>query len=347
MPAVSVVIPSYNMGNYIGEAISSVLQQTYRDFEIIVVDDGSTDDTERIINRYNGNIRYIKQSNSGPAQARNLGIQHARGDFVSLLDADDLFIKNKLELQMKHLEKHPDIGILGGGCLLIDDIGQRLGKMNAPQEDLKIRWVALLSNPFLHSTILVNHAVLKESGFQYESDYCPTEDYELFSKLLLITKAQNLPYPLSCYRIQRKSLTSVQNEKRIQNHLRVSCRNASKFGLSQEAFTQLSKAMAFGKEAYDSLSISRSTLTTDYLDLWDNFRKTFKFNSELDLVETFVLLRSLQMLLYPPLPPGWAAILPRFIQRNPLLFFKILGAIPNLIANSLGQNASKKIRKGN
>src|SRR4030095_13786323 len=104
---VSVVITCYNHGHFLREAIESVLAQSYRNFEIILVDDGSTDDTSKIAATYPG-VRYIHQKNSGLATARNTGIKHSNGQFVVFLDADDRLVSNALEAGIQHLNANPE-----------------------------------------------------------------------------------------------------------------------------------------------------------------------------------------------------------------------------------------------
>jgi glycosyltransferase involved in cell wall biosynthesis len=108
-PLVSVVVPVYNGDRYLASALESVLEQDYCPFEIIVVDDGSVDDTAKIARSYE-EVSYIYQTNQGPAAARNAGVVAARGEFIAFLDADDLWTANKLSLQMNHLLRHPEVG---------------------------------------------------------------------------------------------------------------------------------------------------------------------------------------------------------------------------------------------
>jgi glycosyltransferase involved in cell wall biosynthesis len=108
-----VVIPSFNYGHFVTEAVDSALAQTYAPREVIVVDDGSTDDTRKRLEAYEGRIRYLHQENLGLAAARNAGIRAARGEYVALLDADDIWHPQKLELQMAYLAAHPEVGLLG------------------------------------------------------------------------------------------------------------------------------------------------------------------------------------------------------------------------------------------
>jgi glycosyltransferase involved in cell wall biosynthesis len=122
-PRISVIIPTYNRKDYIGDAIDSVLQQTCRDVEIIVVDDGSTDGTHERVAEYGEKVRYIFTPNRGIGHARNLGMAHARGEFLAFLDSDDLFYPYMLELESRLLELHPDVGLVYGEMSAFDDDG--------------------------------------------------------------------------------------------------------------------------------------------------------------------------------------------------------------------------------
>ena len=111
-PAVSVVIATYNRANFLAETIDSVLDQTFQDFELIVVDDGSTDDTANVLSTYGSRIRYFRQSNRGPSAARNLGVQHALGPWIAIQDSDDLSAPNHLELLCGYVRNHPDCAMV-------------------------------------------------------------------------------------------------------------------------------------------------------------------------------------------------------------------------------------------
>ena len=111
-PAVSVVIATYNRAKLLGETLESILGQTFRDFEVIVVDDGSTDETERVINSYGQRVRYYYQKNKGPSAARNLGVHHARAEWISIQDSDDLCLPNHLGVLHGYVKSHPEVGMV-------------------------------------------------------------------------------------------------------------------------------------------------------------------------------------------------------------------------------------------
>jgi glycosyltransferase involved in cell wall biosynthesis len=120
---VSVVVPTYNRSRYVGEAVDSVLAQTLRDLELIVVDDGSTDDTADQLARFAGRLEYVRTENQGPARARNEGMKRAKGDYIAYLDSDDRYYPFKLQLQVSLLERHPDIGLVYSESSAFDDEG--------------------------------------------------------------------------------------------------------------------------------------------------------------------------------------------------------------------------------
>ena len=114
-PRVSVIIPAYNADRYIAEAINSIFSQSYQDYEIIVVDDGSTDSTPEILQSYGSRIHSISQTNGGMAAARNLGIAAAKGELIALLDHDDIFLPDKLPAQVACFDSHPGVGLVNSG----------------------------------------------------------------------------------------------------------------------------------------------------------------------------------------------------------------------------------------
>jgi glycosyltransferase involved in cell wall biosynthesis len=127
-PLVSVVIPAYDAAWCVARAIDSVLAQSFRDFEVIVVDDGSTDGTADVLSRYGDVLRIVSKSNGGMSSARNAGIRAARGTYIAFLDADDRWLPEKLARQIEMLAAHPDLAFCGAVATLEDPTGQKLGE---------------------------------------------------------------------------------------------------------------------------------------------------------------------------------------------------------------------------
>ncbi|MFL5613854.1 MAG: glycosyltransferase family 2 protein [Gemmatimonadaceae bacterium] len=140
---VSVIIPTFNRGYMLGHAIESVLGQTYGDVEVIIADDGSTDDTETVASGYGAKVRYFRQKNAGVSAARNLGLREARGEFIALLDSDDTFLPWKLEAQIALLRRHPSLGMVWTDMIATAESGETvssafLREMYSAHEQLRI-----------------------------------------------------------------------------------------------------------------------------------------------------------------------------------------------------------------
>ena len=120
-PVLTVIIPVYNGERFLGAAIESVLHQTFQDYELIVVDDGSTDKTSNVVDAYKGRLKFLTQSNSGQASARNLGFRCSSGEYLAFLDADDLWYPNMLETEVMALEENPKSGLVYSDLDIIDE----------------------------------------------------------------------------------------------------------------------------------------------------------------------------------------------------------------------------------
>src|SRR5205823_6629289 len=126
-PQVSVVIPTYNYGRFVGQAVQSVLDQTVAPHEVIVVDDGSTDDTPSVLAQFGSNVRLLHQHRRGPSAARNAGIAASCRDLVAFLDADDWWEPGKLARQVEEMERRPELAAIGCGARGIDGTGRAVG----------------------------------------------------------------------------------------------------------------------------------------------------------------------------------------------------------------------------
>jgi glycosyltransferase involved in cell wall biosynthesis len=144
MPKVSVIIPAYNGERYIKQAIDSVLRQTYLDREIIVVDDGSTDNTREILESYGGRLNWIAQENQGVAASRNTGLKLARGEYIAFLDQDDIFLPDKLTFQIPLLEEEPSLGLVSSGWQIVNDTGNIVAAVQPWQKLTHLDLVGLI-----------------------------------------------------------------------------------------------------------------------------------------------------------------------------------------------------------
>ena len=215
MPKVSVIIPTYNREEFITETINSVLNQTYKDFEIIVVDDGSTDNTKQKLESFKLKIKLIEQKNSERAIARNNGVRNSKGEYLAFLDSDDVWIKNKLEKQVELLDSKPEVILTYGQSLRINEHGQKIkiAKRQIEGYSGEVFENLLLRNFIASPTPIIRREYFdKTEGFQ--TKYIPYEDWEFWLRFSLLGKFYFFNNPFAYYRIHKnQSVKLVQAEK--------------------------------------------------------------------------------------------------------------------------------------
>ena len=184
---ISVIIATYNKEKYIKRAIDSVLNQTYKNIEVIIADGGSTDNTKKVIEPFlsNQRVRYVYKKDKSPAEGRNNGIEIARGKYIAILDSDDFWCDpQKLEKQIKFLEEHPDYVLVGGGAIAIDEEGNEYYRVLPPETDEEIRKVMLFDCVFPHGTVVFKKDDWELAGrYDIRSEFGFSEDWNLWLKL--------------------------------------------------------------------------------------------------------------------------------------------------------------------
>ena len=210
MPRVSVVLPVYNGERFIGEAIQSVLDQTFRDFTLVVVDDGSTDHTETIVRRLKGPIIYHRQENRGAGVARNLGVALTQSEWIAFMDADDIWDREKLSAQFEYLEKHPNVSFVHCDMDLMDSEGNLIeeGFLSAAlarrerKGHRNLVSLAFDDQPFPYpSTVMCKRELfLRTGGFNPSFGKNYHEDFELFARMAHISPNHFIPQSLVKYR---------------------------------------------------------------------------------------------------------------------------------------------------
>jgi glycosyltransferase involved in cell wall biosynthesis len=183
-PMVSVVIPAYNQAQYLAGAIQSVLTQSNRDFEVIVVDDGSTDDTPQVTSKFDTDIRYIYQENQGLAGSRNTGIREAKGEYIALLDSDDEWSPEFLQTMTSLAAEYPDADVLYSGACFMDadgfDLPQDSNFSVVPPE--KMYWTLLRANFIIPSSIVLRRSVAMVNGL-FDLSFRRLQDWEFWLRL--------------------------------------------------------------------------------------------------------------------------------------------------------------------
>ncbi|MGH7223718.1 MAG: glycosyltransferase family 2 protein [Gemmataceae bacterium] len=212
---VSVVIPTYNYGRFVTEAVASVLAQTYREVEVIVVDDGSTDNTRERLAPFMDRIRYIHQANQGLSAARNAGIQAARGRWVALLDSDDAWHPRKLEMQLAYLDTHVDVALLGTASTF--DFGTSWPDID-PLADRTAVPVTLadvvFTTHFAPSSVVMRKECFERVGL-FDPELRSAEDRDMWIRVACHYQMARLDLPLCGYRFHGSNMVTVADRMEV------------------------------------------------------------------------------------------------------------------------------------
>lgn len=211
MMLVTVLLPVYNAEKYLREAIDSILCQTFKDFELLAINDGSTDSSSGILASYNDKrLRIINNvENKGLIYTLNRGIEEARGKYIARMDADDIAMPDRLDIQVKFLEQNPSIALVGGYAKVIDEYGIEIGKLKPPWQYKAILEEIFYGSTFVHPSVMYNTNIIRDlGGYSYDAPHA--EDYELWLRLILCYKAENIPKVLVQYRIHAGQVSQTQ-----------------------------------------------------------------------------------------------------------------------------------------
>lgn len=218
-PKVSVIMAAYNSGKYIEESILSILNQTLKDLELIIIDDCSTDNVPDLIKKYQvldpRIIAIRNEKNLGSAKPMVIGIKLARADYVAMMDSDDVAYPNRLEIQYNFMEQNPNVALIGSGVELMNESGQILKRRIGLTDYDEIKFRILLRNPFIHPSTIYRRAIFEEMG-GYDKKYENSEDYALFSAIAQKYKIAGVPQILLKYRMSPNSVTRLPKSRKIQ-----------------------------------------------------------------------------------------------------------------------------------
>lgn len=210
-PAITVLMTAYNAGGYLDDSIRSVLDQSFGDFEFLIVDDASTDGTAERVQDWasrDRRIRLITEStNRGQTACLNHGLCEARSEWIARQDADDLSDPARLQKLFARAQADPKLALLGSNGWMMDANGQRNGTINVPCGDGAIRWALPFQNPFIHTAVMFRRGAFYDEAFQI------CQDWELWARLLNTGTAENLPDRLVSYRHHDASLSHVRADR--------------------------------------------------------------------------------------------------------------------------------------
>ena len=200
MPTVSVVIPTYNSARYLGEAVDSAVNQTFKDIEILVIDDGSTDETQDVVRRYGASVRCVSQENKGVAVARNHGIAQSRGRYVAFLDADDVWWPEKLEKELAALEGHGEFQACHTGVQVVDGLGRPFVVAGRHDGVSTLEALLLRGNVVgTPSTVICRRLLFSKVG-AFDPGLSQCADWDMWVRLATVTEFVYLDEALVTYR---------------------------------------------------------------------------------------------------------------------------------------------------
>ncbi|HEC91432.1 MAG TPA: glycosyltransferase [Candidatus Atribacteria bacterium] len=214
MPKVSVIITVYNEERYLKEAIESILAQSFKNFELVIVNDGSTDDTAKILDHYKNKDSRMKTithtTRMGQSKARNEAINNSSGEYIAILDADDISLPYRLEEQVKFIESHKEIGLVGSAAYKIDEKGGILGVIPVIECNEDIQKELLVRNCFVHSSIMFRREIFRKIG-GYREEFIAAQDYDFILRIAENCKVHNLKRVLVKRRVNLQGISIVKN----------------------------------------------------------------------------------------------------------------------------------------
>lgn len=234
MPLVTVLMPVHNGAQYLREAVDSILTQTFADFELLIVDDSSNDETPSILASYTDlRLRYIRSDQRlRLVGALNLGLSEALGDFIARMDCDDVCRSTRLEKQIAHFLKNQKLALCGSA---IETIGSgAYGTKVYPTGSDNIRAYLLFDNPFAHPSVMFRRKLFTKHGMQYDEQSNFSEDYTLWSEVVPRFRCDNLKEPLLRYRVHDASVTRTCSMEMDRQAMRVQRKLFSRFGLEPD-----------------------------------------------------------------------------------------------------------------
>lgn len=222
MPKISVIMPVYNSEKYLREAMDSILNQTFTDFEFIILDDGSTDSSPDIVAGYNDpRIRfYQNERNMGVAATLNRGLELATGEYIARMDGDDISLPRRFEIQVAYMDAHPNVAVCGTNAIVFFEHGGE-EKTTLPQRYSEIRENMFISSPFVHPSVIMRRSVLERGRFRYESAFDGREDYRLWTRIFCQYELANIKEALIRYRKHSNQVTQTVDVGKYNKHFQL------------------------------------------------------------------------------------------------------------------------------
>lgn len=210
VPSISILMPVYNCALYLAEAIDSILNQTFTDFELIVLDDGSTDGSAEIAKSYNDSriVYHCNEKNLGLANNLNVGLRMAKGKYIARMDGDDISLPERLQTQFDYLESHPDIDLCSCGLQMFGTEDTVWVRESNPEA---VKITMMFYSPVLHASSVWRREAFEKHNLYYDQNAFPAEDYDLWARAIFHCRMVNIPQVLYKYRIHGIQITKTDD----------------------------------------------------------------------------------------------------------------------------------------
>lgn len=260
-PAISVVMPAYNAERYLDQAIQSILDQGFQNFEFIIIDDASTDNTLSLLNAFSTKDQRIKihsnVENLGVAESLNLGFKMARGRYIARMDADDISLPQRFSKQAAFLDANSDFAFVGTGYQIINADGRITRTDIEATEAWECEWMSIFRMPVIHPSMMIRASIVQSMSVIYDNSFEGAEDYDLAQRLLKLGKGKALSEVLFQYRMHDESVSAIKSE--IQKTLKPRITQQNKPGVVDQCNPE--EIFDFFRETYaDPQSVYRATI---------------------------------------------------------------------------------------
>jgi glycosyltransferase involved in cell wall biosynthesis len=262
-PKVSVLMAVFNGESYLSAAIDSILQQTFADFEFLIVNDGSTDSTNRLLSDFakkDDRIRIISNpTNIGLARSLNSGISAARGDYIARMDADDVALTQRLATQVRFMDENPSVGLLSGNCHIIDSRGQVLGPplLSRTLYHCDVFWYLCMENPIVHPSVIFRTDIVRRLGGYSESFKHYAEDYRLWFRFFCESRVHVSADPVLHLRKHTTNVTVADQQDHVDEALGVALHSIQQACAPSATMSQLKAIRLVSGAASDMNGILR------------------------------------------------------------------------------------------
>lgn len=281
-PLVTVLMPVYNAEKYLAEAIESILNQTFRDFEFLIINDGSTDRSDEVIQSYkDSRIRVLNlKQNGGLVKALNIGLSEIHSEYIVRADADDISLPNRIETQVNFMQQNDNIGVCGSWFDTINETETQKDGVRYLSSDEDIRLKHLYQIHISHGTAIIRNSVLKENSIYYSSFFDHAEDYDIFDRIGIVSQLANIQQVLYVVRLHDSNVSKTFGHVQKDNSLGVKRRIFKRLGLTDITDAEINMYQELQHQNYKQLADRQKEVLLFLNGMFTANAETAMFNHE-------------------------------------------------------------------